>query len=238
MPGYYYPHIIIIINITTGATQMYQIKDVKIDWMINAANSPLINILFDDISDAPDDWEHERIAGPSPTSWVYIAQKYGMVHCHYYNEEERQGYGGRSFKVKMKDGTHHVIYGPWHGGAPNRYLPTIAPCIEVYHTGARDTSWNKWQPDLRTYPKTWGYMTYFGLYADIHGLNLWLNLNKRPWRIEKTEGQRYQGWDIRHLKYGFKPEDYSSSSDMRSNAYNWRKKILADPIERGNSHGA
>jgi hypothetical protein len=216
---------------------MYQIKDVKIDWMVAYGNSPCVNILFDDISDQPDNWEHEAIPN-GPGRWVYIAQKYGMVSCHYYDENNHEGYGGKVFTVQMKDGTKHKLAGPWHGGAPNNFLPTTHFCIEVYHTGEKDSSWGgSWGPSIRTYPKTWGYMTYFGLYADIHSLNLWLALNNKPWRIERTETHRYQGWDVKHLKYGFKPEDYRSSYDDRPIQAKWRSQILNDPIERANSHG-
>lgn len=34
---------------------------------------------------------------------------------------QEDGYGGRHFKIKMKDGRNATLRGPWHGGAPAGY---------------------------------------------------------------------------------------------------------------------
>jgi hypothetical protein len=110
-----------------------KVLNAKVDWNLRWANSPSLYLLVDKI---PDDLEYEQRGD------LYFAEKEGFVNFFYYNRPD-QGYGGRKFHLKMKDGSEKVLIGPWSsnssamnaGGFPLCMECTITDNLKVWEKG-------------------------------------------------------------------------------------------------------
>jgi hypothetical protein len=109
---------------------------VQIDWAPQYGNSISIGFVFDKSIEPT---LHGEAFG---NGWEYRDRAYiceddrGLCDCHYakplredsklgWVTPQEDGYGGRHFKIKMKDGRDATLRGPWHGGAPAGYHEMI-----------------------------------------------------------------------------------------------------------------
>lgn len=92
----------------------------KIDWMLKWSNSPTLQILVDKI---PTDLEYEQHGS------CYFAEKEGYVNYYSYTRPD-EGFGGRKFELKMKDGSVKTLIGPWSGNSAFAAASGFTPCME------------------------------------------------------------------------------------------------------------
>lgn len=117
----------------------------RIDWAKGFDSSVSFGLVFDKAIEAS---MHGEAFG---NGWEYRAQE-GLYICedargfcdgHYakplYEDpklgwvtSQDQGYGGRHFKIKMKDGRDATLRGPWHGGAPQGYHEFVHNYTDVH----------------------------------------------------------------------------------------------------------
>lgn len=97
-----------------------EVLNAKVDWNLRWANPPSLYLLVDKI---PDDLEYEQRGS------LYFAEKEGFVNFFYYHVPD-QGYGGRKFHLKMKDGSEKVLIGPWSSNSSAMNAGGFPLCME------------------------------------------------------------------------------------------------------------
>lgn len=87
----------------------------EIDWMLAWDNSPELKLTLT-LAPPEEDFLFEEV---SPGLYMAVSAE-GFVQWHFHNgkPEKQEGYGGRHFALKMKDGSVKTLKGPWHGGPP------------------------------------------------------------------------------------------------------------------------
>jgi hypothetical protein len=111
---------------------MMKVLQARIDWMQQFANPPSLYILVDKM---PTVHQYEQ-RGP-----LYFGENDGLVNFFAYSKPD-QGYGGREFKLMMKDGSIKVLKGPWSSRAAVMNGAGFTPCQEVAITDDPCT-WNR-----------------------------------------------------------------------------------------------
>ena len=107
-------------------TEIYPFEFSRIDWMLDWANDPELVIKMTreehDANLAGMRYEHKHDH--------YWAEHQGLCSFYYYTGPSR-GFGGRTFTLKMKDGTTKDLIGPWSSGYhnTNRWFPECTYCI-------------------------------------------------------------------------------------------------------------
>ena len=98
----------------------------RVNWADGWANEPRVEVLVDKMPDLADLRYEER-------EGLYYGEKDGYVSFYYY-VRPGDGFGGRTFKVRMKDGSERDLKGPWssRAGAMNRF--GFGPCVDVSMT--------------------------------------------------------------------------------------------------------
>lgn len=86
-----------------------KILNIKVDWMKDWHNHPVLQVLVDKIPKL-DEMVYEERNG------IYYAEKDGYAHYLYYTAPG-DGFGGSVFDVKMKDGGTRSLKGPWSSRA-------------------------------------------------------------------------------------------------------------------------
>jgi len=61
---------------------------------------------------------------------LYWGEKNGFVHFFYYSGPS-EGYGGRTFSIRMDDGTVAELHGPWSSRSAVMNDAGFPPCVEV-----------------------------------------------------------------------------------------------------------
>lgn len=105
-----------------------RVLNAKVDWMLKWANSPDLYLFVDHI---PDELEYEQ------KGCFYFAEKEGFVNFFYYARPD-QGYAGRKFHLKMKDGSEKVLIGPWSSNSSSMNAAGFPLCKEVTITDKQD----------------------------------------------------------------------------------------------------
>jgi hypothetical protein len=82
-----------------------KVLDAQIEWMWEYSNSPSIKVLVDKIPNSSEFVYEQRDS-------CYFGENGGLVSYYSYRGPDN-GYGGRHFKLKMKDGTEKTLIGPW-----------------------------------------------------------------------------------------------------------------------------
>ena len=95
----------------------------EVEWHIGYSNAPDLVLHLDTIPKG-DEFEFEQ-RGP-----LYYAEKDGFVRFYAY-QKPGSGFGGREFRIRMKDGEERVLKGPWssRSGCMNR--AGFGPCVDV-----------------------------------------------------------------------------------------------------------
>lgn len=95
----------------------------KVDWRLGWANHPTLNIEVDKVP------LHDTLVYQKEKTGagnvLYWAEHEGYVSFMCHNFTNESGYGGRTFHVKLEDGTTDKVKGPWssRSGAMNHYFP-------------------------------------------------------------------------------------------------------------------
>lgn len=100
-----------------------KVLDATIDWMQDYANLPSMKILVDEIP------EMEELRFTQKGS-LYYAELDGYVMFFSYTVPDK-GFGGREFKLNMKNGTTKILKGPWSSGSYAMNRAGFGPCVEV-----------------------------------------------------------------------------------------------------------
>ncbi|MGW8177501.1 MAG: hypothetical protein ACWGQW_01725 [bacterium] len=95
----------------------------KVNWWEAYANEPGLQILVDKMPDLGDLRYEER-------NGLYYAEKDGYVSFYYY-VRPGEGFGGRAFKVVMKDGEEKILKGPWSSNSGSMNEAGFGPCVNV-----------------------------------------------------------------------------------------------------------
>lgn len=87
---------------------MAKIINVKVDWMSEWANEPVIQVMFDSEPDLAALRYEER-------NGLYLATEDGGFadFMAWNGPGNERGYGGRKFLIYMKDGSPRTLLGPW-----------------------------------------------------------------------------------------------------------------------------
>jgi len=106
------------------------VKSGYLNWMEGWHNATGIHLLMDEnempaISDLR--YEETKV---NATTGVVFAEKDGFVDYFCYNSD-KNGYGGRTFNLKMKDGTEKSLKGPWSSRAGVMNAKGFTPCVDV-----------------------------------------------------------------------------------------------------------
>jgi hypothetical protein len=113
------------------------LRDAKVEWMEGFDNTPGFKILVDD------DWADHSEHRYEERNGIYLSiLPNGMVSFFFY-KSPGDGFGGRKFTLKMKDGTERELIGPWssNSDAVNRTFPE-SQVNEVTYT-SEDEVWEK-----------------------------------------------------------------------------------------------
>lgn len=102
-----------------------EILDMSIDWMEDWVNSPNIKLEVDKIP------ELEELVFIRRGN-LYFAEQDGYARLFSY-QGPGEGYGGKEFKINMKDGSEKILIGPWSSGS---HIGNIffTKCLEVTAT--------------------------------------------------------------------------------------------------------
>jgi len=100
-----------------------------VKWNEGWSNRPKLNLLVDEMPDINKMIYEQR--GP-----LYYAEEDGYVNFFCY-EKPGQGYAGREFHIKLKDGTQKVLKGPWSSNAMAMNEVGFGPCVEVKITDSK-----------------------------------------------------------------------------------------------------
>jgi hypothetical protein len=100
----------------------------EVNWMLGWANHPKLDITVDKIPNHNDMVYQKK--GSAPGNALYYSEQDGYVSFMCHNFTNERGYGGRTFNMKLEDGTTDKIKGPWssRAGAMNHYFPH---CVDV-----------------------------------------------------------------------------------------------------------
>jgi len=112
-----------------------KLLDTKVDWYEEYANEPELVLIVDKMS-LPNEFEYEKINGEDTT--LYFAEhENGLVDFFSHSFNNQRGYGGRTFDLKMKDGTIQSIKGPWSSrpGVMNNFFPHCIECKVIERDG-------------------------------------------------------------------------------------------------------
>lgn len=110
-------------------TEVFPFEFSRIEWLQNWANDPelVIKMTREDhdsnLAGMLYECKHDH----------YWAEHQGLCHFYFYNGPST-GFGGRTFTLKMKDGTTKDLIGPWSSGYhnTNKWFPECTCCtIEV-----------------------------------------------------------------------------------------------------------
>ena len=103
-----------------------EVKDARVDWVKGFNNDPRLEVLVDKMPNH-NDLRYECKEG------LYFAEADGYVSFMYHsgNPEQQQGYGGRHFKLTMKDGSEVVLKGPWSSRASVANSLGFTPSADV-----------------------------------------------------------------------------------------------------------
>jgi len=103
---------------------MAKIKAMGVEWYTGFANSPDIVVLVDEMVE-DDKFRYDWKDG------IYYAEAEGFVRFLFYRSPG-EGFDGHTFTLKMKDGSTHMLKGPWssNSGAVNKR--GFGPCKEVF----------------------------------------------------------------------------------------------------------
>jgi hypothetical protein len=92
-----------------------------VDWHEGWANFPSIALAVDSLPKM-DDLRYEERAG------IYYAERDGYVSFFYWTEPG-EGYGGRTFVLKMVDGSERSLQGPWSSNPGHVNSVGFGPCL-------------------------------------------------------------------------------------------------------------
>ena len=109
---------------------MMRVKSGYLNWMEGWHNGTDIHLLMDkDEMPSQKDLMYEEIK-LGEHDGVVFAEKDGYVNYLFYNSDTK-GYGGRTFTLKMKDGTEKSLKGPWSSRAGVMNSKGFTPCVDV-----------------------------------------------------------------------------------------------------------
>lgn len=108
-----------------------KIIDAQVDWYHTYANNPNIKILLNEKPNY-DDFVYEEHNN------IYYAENFPLVSFFYYKNPD-QGYGGRHFNLKMKDGTVKTLKGPWSSNSASVMKEFNTQIMEVTYCYNRKT---------------------------------------------------------------------------------------------------
>lgn len=107
-----------------------QIVKGRVNWREHWDNRPEIFVLVDKLPNE-DDLVYERRGN------IYYAEKDGYATFLQYDSPSN-GFGGRHFKLKMKDGSIALLKGPWSSSSNAANHHGFGPCVDVAITDKPD----------------------------------------------------------------------------------------------------
>lgn len=120
-----------------------KIIGVVIDWMLEWGNSPNLRVILDEKPDWGNAIYNFKEIGPSrirDEPKVFYWTQIGFLVGHYFHDPgNEEGFGGRTFNLKLADGSDVSIKGPWdHGsGATNKYTDLETVGTAYNYLGAK-----------------------------------------------------------------------------------------------------
>jgi len=112
-----------------------KILKAKVNWKDGWANSPMLQVLVDKIP-ARNELRYEQRGS------IYYAEYQGYVEFFSWSGKQEDGYGGRHFRILMKDETEIILKGPWSSRAGVINKIGFGPCLDVSITDDGEV-WNK-----------------------------------------------------------------------------------------------
>jgi len=103
-----------------------KVLNAKVNWYERFANRPVLELLVDKISDADDFVYEER-------NCLFFAENDGEVSFFAY-KGPGDGYYGRTFNIRMKDGSRKDLIGPWSSRAGCVNDNGFTKCLDVHFT--------------------------------------------------------------------------------------------------------
>jgi len=94
-----------------------------VEWHHGYANAPTLILHLDTIPKA-EEFEFEQRGS------LYYAEKDGFVRFYAY-KNPGDGFGGREFHIRLKDGTEQTLKGPWSSRAGAMNSGGFGPCVDV-----------------------------------------------------------------------------------------------------------
>lgn len=100
----------------------------KVDWMFGYENAPTLALLLDK---TPEIRSYKEISVPG--GLFYLSETEGLVNF-FLSNQDKHGFGGRTFEIDLISGEHRSVKGPWssRAGVANYYLEK--PCISCSFT--------------------------------------------------------------------------------------------------------
>jgi len=105
---------------------MPRILKMGVEWNAGYANPAELRVLVDQIPDLSE-YRYECRDG------IYYAEKDGFVSFMFYSQPG-EGFGGKTFKLKMKDGSIAILKGPWSSNSSSVNSRGFGPCREIVAT--------------------------------------------------------------------------------------------------------
>ena len=98
-----------------------KVLDAKVNWNQRWASDPTLKVLVDRLP-SRDELVYEQ------KDTLYYAHKDGYVSFFHYSKPD-DGYGGRKFELKMKDGSVKILVGPWSSREGVMNAAGFIPCV-------------------------------------------------------------------------------------------------------------
>lgn len=124
------------IDVNSNTYLLHKIKIIEvlpyrfsgINWYHEFANDPVIEISMTQEDHA----KNYQAIVYEQKGYSYWAEKDGLVSFYYYTGPEN-GFAGREFELKMKDGSTQILKGPWSGNymSMNEVFPKTTCCTII-----------------------------------------------------------------------------------------------------------
>jgi hypothetical protein len=98
-----------------------KILDASVEWYNDYANNPVMRVVVDKIPEL----KYNKYGN------MYFGENEGYVDF-LLETNDKTGFGGRTFNLKMEDGSEVAVKGPWSSRASVCNCMGLTPCNEVY----------------------------------------------------------------------------------------------------------
>jgi len=114
-----------------------QVKGLKVYWENDFSNDAILEVIVDNIPDYSEIMEYECKKFEKIELYYASDEKTGLVNFYLSDFEDHRGFGGRSFKLNMKDGSVVTLVGPWSSRPAIFHKAGFPFCTNIYITEER-----------------------------------------------------------------------------------------------------